>query len=99
MARLLTCIVPVAIILVMVACQLETAHSQPLWFDQLLEPYNYYNERPYYQQQPAYQRPRQQGARQLGGKERYKKLCRVVSGDNYAFPGSIPYPSSPFCPY
>lgn len=33
------------------------------------------------------------------GKERYKKLCRVLNADNYAFPHKIPYPAAPFCPY
>lgn len=33
------------------------------------------------------------------GKERYKQLCRVINPDNYAFPGKIPYPSAPLCPY
>lgn len=33
------------------------------------------------------------------GKERYKQLCRVLNPDNYAFPGRIPYPAAPLCPY
>lgn len=35
----------------------------------------------------------------VSGKERYKSLCRVLNADNYAFPGKVPYPSGPLCPY
>ncbi|XP_075231722.1 uncharacterized protein LOC142330349 [Lycorma delicatula] len=78
------------LILLVVSCNIVESQSYPTWFQQLLSPY----EQSYY---PTYPN-RQRGAR-AGGKERYKKVCSVVSGDNYAFPGSIPFPSAPFCPY
>lgn len=33
------------------------------------------------------------------GKDRYKALCKVINPDPYAFPGKIPYPAAPLCPY
>uniref|UniRef100_U5EKY8 Putative conserved secreted protein n=1 Tax=Corethrella appendiculata TaxID=1370023 RepID=U5EKY8_9DIPT len=29
----------------------------------------------------------------------YKELCRVINANPYAFPGRVPYPAAPFCPY
>ncbi|XP_046994790.1 uncharacterized protein LOC124606777 [Schistocerca americana] len=33
------------------------------------------------------------------GRDRFRSICRTISADNYAFPGRIPYPSAPLCPY
>lgn len=44
--------------------------------------------------QTPYRTPRTQG-----GKEKYKATCWVINADNYAFPGQVPYPSAPLCPY
>lgn len=82
------------LILLVVSCCIEESFCYPGWFEQLLNPY--------YQQpygKSYYPSNRQLNSRQLGGKERYKANCRVINPDNYAFPGAIPYPSAPFCPY
>jgi hypothetical protein len=33
------------------------------------------------------------------GRDRFRSICRTVNPDNYAFPGRVPYPSAPLCPY
>jgi len=34
-----------------------------------------------------------------GGKERWKQICRTINADSYAFPGRVPYPAAPVCPW
>lgn len=34
-----------------------------------------------------------------GGKERWKQICRTINPDSYAFPGRVPYPAAPVCPW
>lgn len=34
-----------------------------------------------------------------GGKERWKQICRTINGDPYTFPGQVPYPAAPVCPW
>jgi hypothetical protein len=33
------------------------------------------------------------------GRNRFRSICRTINPDNYAFPGRVPYPSAPLCPY
>jgi hypothetical protein len=33
------------------------------------------------------------------GRDRFRSICRTINADNYAFPGRLPYPSAPLCPY
>jgi hypothetical protein len=33
------------------------------------------------------------------GRDRFRSICRTINPDNYAFPGRVPYPSAPLCPY
>lgn len=33
------------------------------------------------------------------GKERWKQICRTINPDPYAFPGRVPYPAAPICPW
>ena len=70
----------------MIACE-----SAPAWWDMILG--SEYKSSGGYDFQSSYRQPK------YDGKERYKKLCRVLNADNYAFPGKIPYPSAPLCPY
>ncbi|KAG8231667.1 hypothetical protein J437_LFUL007441 [Ladona fulva] len=44
-------------------------------------------------------RPSGGGGGQRTGRERWKKICRAHNADPYAFPGRVPYPSAPLCPY
>lgn len=82
----------VRFVVLCVVCVLLTnqlAECAPNWLDQLFRPPG---DRPYYgHQQPA--------ASNRQPRDRFKPICRVISGDNYAFPGKVPYPSAPFCPY
>lgn len=58
-----------------------------LWFPQQYDNRNtgYYANGPY-----------RQGR---GGKERWKQICRTINSDVYAFPGRVPYPAAPVCPW
>jgi hypothetical protein len=33
------------------------------------------------------------------GRDRFRSICRTINPDNFAFPGRVPYPSAPLCPY
>ena len=33
------------------------------------------------------------------GKERWKEICRTINTDGFAFPGQVPYPAAPACPW
>ena len=39
------------------------------------------------------------GGSERSGRDRFRSICRTVNPDNYAFPGRVPYPSAPLCPY
>ncbi|KAK2587143.1 hypothetical protein KPH14_002901 [Odynerus spinipes] len=43
------------------------------------------------------QRYRQRQGR--GGKERWKEICRTINPNPFAFPGRVPYPAAPVCPW
>lgn len=74
-----------AFVLLTVVC------GAPIWEELFgLPSRDYY----YRNEQPAYRAPRVQS-----GKEKYKATCWVINADNYAFPGQVPYPSGPLCPY
>lgn len=82
----------VSVMCLLLSAQLIDAAPKPDWLDQLFSGPS----RPYYGQgrsaaaAPSNRQPR----------DRFKSICRVISGnDNYAFPGKVPYPSAPFCPY
>lgn len=84
----------VAVVCLLLACQLMAVSGapQPEWFNQL---FGASSSRPYYGRQG--QQRAVSGNRQP--RDRYKSICRVINVDNYAFPGKVPYPSAPFCPY
>lgn len=70
---------------------LAVAYGAPIWEELFgLPARDYY----YRNEQPSRRAPRVQG-----GKEKYKATCWVINPDNYAFPGQVPYPSGPLCPY
>lgn len=52
-----------------------------------------------YRRNQQQQRSTSYRAPRAGGKEKYKATCWVINADNYAFPGQVPYPSAPLCPY
>lgn len=65
------------------------------WLDILLG-----GEKSYGNQRSDYylnQRYRQRQGR--GGKERWKEICRTINVDPYAYPGRVPYPAAPVCPW
>jgi len=62
-----------------------------LWFPQ--QSYRSRNIR-YYENGPY--RQYRQGR---GGKERWKQICKTINVDPYAFPGRVPYPAAPICPW
>jgi hypothetical protein len=33
------------------------------------------------------------------GRDHFRSICRTINPDNYAFPGRVPYPAAPLCPY
>lgn len=33
------------------------------------------------------------------GGERWKEICRTINPDGFAYPGRVPYPSAPVCPW
>lgn len=86
-------LVVVSVLCLLLTSQLVDAAPKPDWLDQLFSGPS----RPYYGQgRAAAAAP--SGNRQP--RDRFKSICRVISGnDNYAFPGKVPYPSAPFCPY
>lgn len=43
--------------------------------------------------------PYQQYRQGRGGKERWKQICKTINPDSYAFPGRVPYPAAPVCPW
>lgn len=64
------------------------------WFELLFggQPdYNY--------QIPSYNNQQYRRREGKGGKERWKSICRTINPDPYAFPGRVPYPSAPVCPW
>lgn len=62
-----------------------------LWFPQQ---FSYSNRNTgYYANIPSYRQSRG------GGKERWKQICRTINPDAYAFPGRVPYPAAPACPW
>jgi len=42
---------------------------------------------------------RKVGGSGRSGRGRFRSICRKINPNNYAFPGRVPYPSAPFCPY
>ncbi|VVC33324.1 Hypothetical protein CINCED_3A006162 [Cinara cedri] len=76
---------------------LAVVYGAPIW-EELFglpppEPRQYRNQQRPQQQSTSNRAPR------AGGKEKYKATCWVINADNYAFPGQVPYPSAPLCPY
>ncbi|KAG8319697.1 hypothetical protein J6590_086321 [Homalodisca vitripennis] len=84
-------------VFVLCACLLLTSQlvtGAPNWLDQLFGVPSNNPGRTYYgQQRPS------PAASNRQPRDRFKPICRVISGDNYAFPGKVPFPSAPFCPY
>lgn len=72
---------------------LAVVHGAPIWEELFGLPPRAPRQRYYRDEQPIYRPPKQ------GGKEKYKATCWVINPDSYAFPGQIPYPSAPLCPY
>jgi len=60
-----------------------------LWFPQQ---YSYNNQNTGYYTNGPYRQSR-------GGKERWKQICKTINPDAYAFPGRVPYPAAPVCPW
>lgn len=81
-------VVSVCLLLVL-SSQLVVSAPTPYWWNQLFG----VAIRPYRGQ------PQTTEANNRRPRDRFKAICRVISGDNYAFPGNVPFPSAPFCPH
>lgn len=90
MARTFCVTLFICVLCLLITNQLIDCAPKPDWFDQLFG-FGGGGRQYFGQYRPADNRrqPRDQ----------FKPICRVISGDNYAFPGKVPFPSAPFCPY
>lgn len=52
-----------------------------------------------YQLPPSYKNQQYRRRQGKAGKERWKEICRTINPNPYAFPGQVPYPSAPVCPW
>ncbi|BES96318.1 Hypothetical protein NTJ_09127 [Nesidiocoris tenuis] len=86
MNKFLVLLASVLVVLLMAGS--STSAPAPFWFDELF-PSRRSNSNP--------SQPR--AGRALSGAEQYKRNCRIINPDPYAFPGKIPFPSVPVCPY
>lgn len=76
-------------LLLVLSGQLAVSAPTPYWWNQLFG----VAIRPYHGQ------PQTSEVNNRRPRDRFKAICRVISGDNYAFPGNVPFPSAPFCPH